>query len=359
MELVFNREMLTLAREIRGMTQPDLAKASGLSQATISRYEQDISPVSKKDLDTLARVLGFPTSFFYQEGKRRGPEASEIFHRKRVTLSAKDLKRIDGLLNLYRLGTDELLKPFEQIAPYQIPSMGIKEYGSASRIAAKVRALWRMPSGPVGHLIEQLEEASCLVFSYDFGTEKMDENTQWVEPAPPIILVNSRASGDRLRFSLAHALGHLVMHHNRVTPDEEEEEHQADEFAASFLMPAEDIENELSPVAIDHMMHLKRQWAVSIQALIRRAVDLEVISSRRYTTLMTQLSKAGYRKKEPFSIPAERPKLIKKLIKAYQTELKYSDEELAQLLHLSIADFRHWYKDEPKLQFVDKERIIG
>src|SRR5688500_14664183 len=108
-----NPEMVTLAREIRGMTQKELAEKSQVSQAHISRYESDLAIPSKSDLDKLASSLSFPVSFFYQEEKIRGPEASELFHRKQRTISAKDQRRIDGLLNLYRYHSKSILKPFE------------------------------------------------------------------------------------------------------------------------------------------------------------------------------------------------------------------------------------------------------
>ena len=104
-------------------------------------------------------------------------------------------------MNLLRFNTIKLLEPLEQISPFTIPQLEISDFdGDIETIAASVRAAWNMPSGPVSNLIEQLEAASCLVLMYDFGTSKIDEAVQWEQPHPPIILVNIRASGDRLRF---------------------------------------------------------------------------------------------------------------------------------------------------------------
>ncbi len=356
-----NPEMLTLAREIRGMTQKELASRSGISQASISRYESELAMVSKIDLQRISEVLDFPVKFFLREGKVRGPDASALFHRKQRTISARDQKRIDGLLDLYRRKSKELLKAFDLESPFRIPyNIEIGDYDSIAEIALQVRSLWKMPSGPVKNLIQQLEDATCLIFVQDFGTDKMDEVTQWLEPDPPILLVNSRAPGDRLRFSLAHALGHLVLHHNRMIPDEKKAESDADEFAASFLMPADDILLELEPVTIENMLQLKTRWKVSMQALIRRALDLNVITERRYTSLFSQLSRAGYRKREPVTIPIERPKLIKDLLTEYQKQLKFTDGELAEMLDLNVRDFKQWYKDDPYLKIVERtDRFVG
>ncbi|WP_246430558.1 ImmA/IrrE family metallo-endopeptidase [Streptomyces rectiverticillatus] len=50
-----------------------------------------------------------------------------------------------------------------------------------------------------------------------------------------MFLLNSTVPGDRFRFSLAHELGHVVMHTGPGDPRLQEQ--QADQFAAEFLMP--------------------------------------------------------------------------------------------------------------------------
>lgn len=341
-----NAEMLILAREIRGITQTELANLSGIDQGRISRYEGGLKSIPSEELEIIASALSFPVDFFWQEGKRRGVETGEIFHRKRQTLPAIQQKRVDGLLNLYRFGINALLNAFEPSSPYSIPQYNLEEFeGNVEDIAAAVRAAWGIPAGPVNNLIAQLEAASCMVFSYDFETDKVDEAVQWIEPTPPIILLNSRAPGDRLRFSLAHALGHLVLHHNKIPYHLMEEE--ADQFASAFLMPAEDIRPELAPVSIDHMLQLKPYWKVSMQALIRRARDVGEISDRQYQSLFQMLSRYGYRKREPFPIQTEKPETVRTLLNMFREHLNFSNMELAELLKISNEDFRAWYYPEP------------
>lgn len=342
-----NPEMLTLAREIRGMTQTQLATKSGIRQAKISRYEGGISQVGPDDLPLLVHSLGFPEDFFFQGEQRFGAESTEIFHRRRRTVTARDLRRIDGLVNLHRIGVARLLEAFHQIEVLTIPSFSVKDFGEVSEIADAVRSFWRMPAGPVKSLIARLEHASSLVFSINFNVEKIDEVVQWIPPSPPIILVNSIAPADRLRFSLAHALGHLVMHRNTMPYKEMEKE--ADQFASAFLMPERDIVDDLNPVTIQHMLELKQVWRVSMAALFFRARDLGVITERRYVSLQQQLSRLGYRKREPFPIPQEHPRLVKILLEKHKSELGYTDQELARLLKIRIEDFYTWYYPDRKV----------
>lgn len=352
-----NPEMLTLAREIRGWTQKYVSEASGISQGKISKYEGGIAHVKDSDLSLFVNALRFPADFFYQKGFRLGNEPSEIFHRRRRTVAIRDLRRIDGLVDLYRLGSRYLLNAFEITSSTSVPSLALDEYDSVAQMAEAVRAAWKIPAGPVRDLIGWLEHASCLVFSYDFRTDKIDEAVQWIPPSPPVIVVNKSAPADRVRFSLAHALGHLVMHRDVVPYKEMEDE--ANEFAAAFLMPKEDIEHELEPATIQHMLELKEYWKVSMQSLIRRANKLGVITPRRYMSLFQQLSRAGYRKREPFPIERESPQLVQRLLDSHKEHLDYSDRELAKLLKVHIDDYYDWYYPKKIIEFPTNDFQFG
>jgi len=344
-----NPEWLTLARELRGMTQQELSMRSRITQSKISRYEGGIKDVDPNDMEALSRVLGFPTTFFFQTGHVYGADSTEIFNRRRKRVPVRDLKRIHAFANLYRVCGARLCYAFEQVDRSEIPIMRRSDFDNVSDIASVLRSLWNMPSGPVQNVVAWLENASCQVHTFDFKIDKIDEVVHWILPDPAVILVNSSAPADRTRFSLAHALGHLVMHRDIAPYPEIEAE--ADEFAAAFLMPERDILGSLAPVTIQHMLELKQVWRVSMSALIRRARDLDVISQRRYTSLFQQLSRLGYRKREPRSFSHESPQLVKMLVDSHRTHLGYSDIELAELLMLSPEDFLQWYSPKKVIPF--------
>ncbi|MCY3915091.1 MAG: YjzC family protein [Chloroflexi bacterium] len=344
---IANPEMLTMAREVRGKTQTQLARESGVGQTKISRYEGGLAEIDAEDLRIIAEELEFPEEFFFQSGQRYGAESTEVFHRRRRTVAAREIRRIDGLVNLHRIGCERLLQGFEQVGSLAVPSLSTRDFDTIDDIAYATRNFWNIPAGPVKNLVARLERASCLVFSIDFKIDKIDEVVQWIPPSPPIILLNSSAPADRVRLSLAHALGHLVMHRNELPY--KEMEHEANRFAAAFLMPENDIIDMLKPVTIQHMLELKQYWKVSMQALIVRAKDLEVISERRYTSLFQQLSRFGYRKREPHPINPESPQLVKSLLDKYRIELGYTDEELARLLRVRIKDLYEWYYPDRKV----------
>ena len=130
-----------------------------------------------------------------------------------------------------------------------------------------------------------------------------------------------------------------------------EMEKEADQFAASFLMPEYDIVDELAPVTINHMLELKQYWKCSMAALMYRAKDLEVITEREFTYLCQQRSRLGYYKNEPFPIGRESPQMVKRLIDSHKQHLHYSDDELAKLLKVRIEYFYEWYYPKKVIEF--------
>jgi Zn-dependent peptidase ImmA (M78 family) len=152
-------------------------------------------------------------------------------------------------------------------------------------------------------------------------------------------------SADRERFTLAHELGHLIMHDLPTPPDNAERE--ADAFASEFLMPAAEIGPQLAGIDLAKAANLKRHWKTAMSALIRRARDLGRIDERRYTSLNVQLSQKGWRKVEPVQIEHEQPTLIPKMIKVHHDIHDYDVAVLARLTGLSVAEYSERFGDHP------------
>ena len=116
--------------------------------------------------------------------------------------------------------------------------------GGLQKSARRLRNLWQLPQGPVRSVIGSIESAGGIVFRCSFGTTKVDGISQWSladSEASPVFFVSDRAPGDRERWTLAHEIAHVVMHH--LPTDDPEPE--ADRFAAEFMMPAHEIERDL------------------------------------------------------------------------------------------------------------------
>jgi len=335
-----NPEMVILARESRGFSQQALADYLGIAQGTVSKIEMGLLDMADEPLDRLASVLDYPPHFFRQQGRRMGMPMQEIFHRKRQDVPKKTLEKIYAQIDIRTKHVEALLQAFD--IPCDARPLNVDEYeGCVEDIARMVRAMWNLPRGPIPNLTEAVENVGVIVVPFDFETRRIDAMSRWVPPVPPLFFVNSESPMDRCRFTLAHELGHIVMHRD---PNPELEE-QADRFAAEFLMPERDIRADLTSLTFSKLPQLKRYWKVSMAALLKRALDIGAITKNQSTYLWRQLAAAGYRTHEPaeLDIPFEQPILMRELTEKHLQELGYSREDLKWILRLNDNEFHAFY----------------
>ncbi|MFN2494468.1 MAG: helix-turn-helix domain-containing protein [Pseudonocardiaceae bacterium] len=302
--------VLSTARRACGLTQEDLAAAAEVTQEAVSRYENGQREPDAEVLARLAPALGVTTEFFSAGGRVRGGMAVDAHMRRRQTAKPTVWRQLEARLNMYRLHARMVYEEVSVRAEQTLPRLDPLEIpaDAAGRI---VRMQWRMPIGPVQSLMRWMESAACIVIEEDFGTVRVDGLSQWIEDYP-VILINSRAPTDRKRLTLAHELGHLVLHSEDVTADVETE---ANTFAAEFLMPTEVIRPQLRTVTLGRLHDLKREWGVSMQALIERAHGLKLITATQRINLYKSLSARGWRTTEPLSeeLPHETPSLTQSI----------------------------------------------
>ncbi len=349
MEL-FNHHMMILARDARGLTQVQLAERLRLAQGTVSKYETGMSQPPAEFVCDLAAVLGFPVPFFYEPGR---PYGLPPFHyRRRKKLSAKALARIVAEMNIRRMHLNKLLISFDWKTNAFIPEIDLDEYhGKAKRrlstedAARLVREMWMLPSGPIANMIELLEENGGIVIPCDFGTDLLDAMSQRIDGMPILFFVNINAPADRLRHTLAHELGHMVLHTLNLKSDEEMED-EADEFAGAFLLPADEIRPQLRRFDLRQIANLKIYWKVSMAAIAVRADRLKLITPYQSKMFWMEMSKLGYRRKEPNEPPKEYPKLFRQIVAFHMKKLGYSIPEMAKLLHLRVIEFEEMYRPE-------------
>jgi Zn-dependent peptidase ImmA (M78 family)/transcriptional regulator with XRE-family HTH domain len=340
-----NHEMLILARQARGITQAKLAKNSGVSQGTISKIESGNRPLSEDDVAKFSAALRYPPEFFERNAKQYG-QGTVCHHRKLQSVGVEKLRQVHASMNITRMATADLLNGVEINPTYSIPRLEVDDFGGPEEIARLIRQTWQIPLGPIKSMTEIVEDAGGIVVPCDFGTDKIDAISQRPDGQPPFLFVSVSTPGDRLRFSLAHELGHIIMH-SAPAPNQEDE---ANAFAAEFLMPAREIKPQLRKLDMAKLADLKRHWKVSMQALIYRARTLETITARQERSWWMRFNKLGYKKVEPIEIPREEPTLIKRVIEFHRSQHGYTDAELSRAARLVQDEFQGIYgtREKPK-----------
>lgn len=335
--------MIRLARVSRAKFQEEVAESIGIKQPTYSKIEKGYVHVSPAQLDALVRTLEYPSSFFQQTDRIWG--IASPHHRKRQSLTAQELQVLEARLNVIRLNLRRLLESVTVRPHFQFPSISPDDLAGPVAVAQEIRRLWQVPTGPIANVVRMIEDAGGLVMEIPFGTDRCDALSVWGPGEPPVVLLNGGYPSDRKRHTLAHELGHLVMHARDISSEPEEE---ADEFAAELLMPAVEIRSELRGLRLTQLPDLKRRWGVSMRSLVYRAQKLGEITRDQGRYLYLRLNKEYGTKREPIDVPAERPVLIKDLIQAHFNDLGYSIGEVAALVGLQEPEFRHRYVESAR-----------
>lgn len=334
--------MITVARESRGFSQLELAEKLNLSPSNLSRMEQDFIEVGENHLKSISTILNYPEEFFYQEGETLPPA---LALRKRNVVAQKIMLPIEAQVNIYRLNVEKLLKAIGQ-PEINLPVLDIEKLGSPAEAARKLRKLWKIEKGAINNLTQVLEDNGLFLINFDFNTERVDGMSILADGKFPIVFSNKRSLGDRQRFTLAYELGHLVMHLQTNPSFTRDISHEANEFAAEFLMPEKDIKGDFKDgVNLNVLADLKRKWKLSMQALLYRANDIGVITDNQKRYLINQFNSMNIRRREPaeLDIPRENSMKLRDLITNYKNKQKLNVKQLALFFNSNEDEFLSKY----------------
>jgi Zn-dependent peptidase ImmA (M78 family)/transcriptional regulator with XRE-family HTH domain len=310
-------------REIFQLTQSELAAEVGdLTQSQLSRIESDQAPVDSRSAAVFSAIFGMSEEFF-----RRRPTSSlsaltpQMRSRGRLTKIAKN-----SALGLAHLVLEEYVRLHDGVkAP---PTRVEPLYGMTPDDAARtVRGLLGFtPAEPLPYLLLAAERAGVRVLGLPLTLDALDAFCVWHDGHPTVAIL-ADAPGDRLRFSVAHEIGHLVLHDGgRSDPRQLEDE--ANRFAAELLTPGH-VLADLMPrnITLRSLTMVKTQWGVSVKSLVRTARELNLIDQQRAVSLYRQMSARKWNRSEPGYVPSEKPRAFRKL-----AELRYGPGPNTQLL---------------------------
>lgn len=310
-----NGERVLQAREIRRLTQAELAEKVGVSQPIIARVEQGLLAVSEAVLERIAIQTGFPIDFFEKGPPVQFPVGS-LLYRKNSTLRSPDkawLRQVAEIAYEIHAALSQRVKRM----PTSFPKLDDEDTVSVARLLRS--ALGYAPSTPIRNLIYRLETSGVICIAVPGShIEGFDAFSMWIERRPVLVL-NAERPPDRVRWTAAHEAIHLVMHHS-LRGSVAVAEREASQAGSELLMPSEAMLAEIvPPVTLSNLAELKQRWGVSIQALVRRAHELGIIAEHQYKYLNIKIRELGWRKEEPGSanLAIEKPRVLRKLVEMF------------------------------------------
>ncbi len=290
------------------------------------------------------QAYSVPRTFFDILDPVYGPPVSvHPMTRGSSDVTSRDLDMITAELNIRLMHLRRFLDGVDFEPTLDLPILDVEQYESPDKIAATVRAHWGIPSGPIRNLTQWVERSGVIIGFSKFGGASVSGVTFRVSGKPPLVLLNAFHSADRMRFTLAHELGHLVMHRFPTSSMEDE----ANAFASALLMPADDIRSVFRGrrVTLELLAALKPEWKVAMQALLMRATYLKLVTGNQPRYLWQQISSRGWRLREPAELdfPHEVPKVLPSIVNSHLTDLGYSISQLTDLTRIHEAEFFEMY----------------
>lgn len=347
-------QALTLIREAKGWTQRELAQASGVSQAVLSKAESGVADLGNR-LPQVAEALGCPPGVLAVGLPVSGTPVTCLHHRRRASrVGAKAQKRVQALAQLTRVSVAGLIAAAGQHPQVDVLLTDRTRLAGPVDAAEAVRRRFDLGDGPVTDAVSLTEQTGCVVVIRPLGAGGQDAVSSWAGSDDlPLVLVNSGLPVDRQRFTVLHELGHLLLH---VVPDEGQEQ-EAHRFAAELLMPTRVAERELAGLSVTdarRLLELKETWGLSIGALIQRALDVGCIDKDQFTKMRIRLSRFGWHLVEPGQLTPEHPMRLSAYLAAARARGQGVDE-LAATAHMTVAKF----VSEPWLTDPDRENVHG
>jgi Zn-dependent peptidase ImmA (M78 family)/transcriptional regulator with XRE-family HTH domain len=184
-------------------------------------------------------------------------------------------------------------------APFINPIAG-RRSGSAEEVesaAHEVRERWELGSAPIVNLLGLLEDKGIKVYETRGveGFEGLSGRFGFV----PFVAVGMENPPDRLRFTAAHELGHVLC--DFASGEKPESECHA--FGAAFLLPRTALEKVFRParrkITLGDLGEIKEAYGVSLQAIMYRAHALGYISDRQLRSFRETLKARGWLVQEP------------------------------------------------------------
>lgn len=326
----------------KGWTLDELVARIGgvVTKQAISKYELGLDQPSAPVLTKIAGAFNLKAIQLLSEPKYR---IEFIAYRKRSALRKKEQSRIE---NFVKERLEERLKVQNLVCPNATLNVPVRKFNinrldEVEKAADTIRSEWSLGKDQISSLTGVLENKLIHIIEVD-ANDKFDGMAAVAYEDHHIkgvaIVVRKGIAGERQRLNLAHELGHLVLKISQSV----DEEKAAFRFGAAFLAPKEWIMREVgdkrTAIDVQELIILKKKFGLSLQSILYRLKDLDMISGSYYIQWVRCISKMGWKRQEPNPLPIERAEWLKQNVYKAFAESLLSQVDAETLLGEKIDD---------------------
>ena len=278
------------ARLMMKLSMEQLAKLTGgiITKQSISRYEKGIMRPKRDAQRALAQALHISEEYF--KGDNLKIDMPMLRTTSNNRLNDEQLKSIEAKLSFW---AEQYLAKEREVdfhTHFENPLQGtvVRTKEDAIQAACLLRKRWSCGDGPIVSILRLLERKGIKILSTELPDGILGLST-WADSLHPLIILDLRPNKDsveRLRFTAAHELAHLLLTIPEIDSEGKKPtiEKRCDMFASFFLLPKSTYIEEMGSthreeVTVEEMIDLKEQYGLSLQALIIEARDYGIIDT--------------------------------------------------------------------------------
>lgn len=332
-----------------------LVAATGgiVSKVALSKYERELIKPSTKVLTAIAKALDVKT---INLAIQPNVKVEFVAYRKGSGLSKTEQSNVESLVSSKledRIKIQDLL--FASSKPnLPVKNFKVKSIEDVESYSVELRTKWKLGLDPISNITELLENNFVHVMfvesekSFDGISALAYANDTQLKAAA--VVSKKNIPGERQRLNLVHELGHIVLD----VPKNLDEEKVAFRFGGAFLAPKETVLKIVGPRR-EHfqpreLFILKKIFGISIQALLFRLKDLEIISQTSFSNWYRIINKNNWKKNEPMPIKEETSHWFEKNVLHAFSEGLISSDEAVRLLGVDI--------DSQELSLIKKKEFL-
>ena len=300
-----NPDILKWARERSGYTVEAIATGLKKEISIVNDWESGERALTYVQLETLADKYKRPIAIFFFPEPPEEPNIAE-----NLAFRSSDNDQLEPRIHILlrqayarQLSLMELNFDTNPSEKKIFRDLQARHGDSAPEVAQQTRmylnikvskqAGWSNANEALENWRDRIEESGIFVFKEAFQDNTIDGFCLVHDEFPVIYLNNSRPSVRQI-FSLFHELAHLLLGENDITRGISrgggEIENFCDQFAASFLVPSDDLKTRLgfSVYDDDAIEELANYYKVSRPVILLKLIEQGIFTQETYWEKINQ-----------------------------------------------------------------------